>query len=161
MTPARRGRTWAPCYPTVRRDNRGVAAEFTFFSDPANPTLSFNSPCGVVGPGAALDGDAWAAGPVVRAAVSAPAGPPSIGLTLSRPPGCRRTTARPWASATETFGRLGDVTKVRDEPSEYAQAAAGYFQAQLELSRRTAEAFAGVMQKAQADTVAKLGPLRP
>ncbi len=45
------------------------------------------------------------------------------------------------------------MTKVRDEPSDYAQAAAGYFQAQFELSRRTAEAFAGVMQKAQADTV--------
>lgn len=61
------------------------------------------------------------------------------------------------ASATETFGRLADAAKVRDEPSEYTQAAAGYFQAQFELSRRTAEAFAGVMQKAQADTVELVG----
>ena len=61
------------------------------------------------------------------------------------------------ASATETFARVGDVTKVRDEPSEYAQTAAGYFQGQFELSRRTAEAFAGVVQKAQADTVELVG----
>lgn len=61
------------------------------------------------------------------------------------------------ASAKETFARLGDVTKVRDEPSQYAQTAAVYFQAQFELSRRTAEAFFGVMQKAQADTVELIG----
>ena len=61
------------------------------------------------------------------------------------------------ASAKENLTRLGDVTKVREEPSEYAQAAAGYVQGQFELSRRTAEAFAGVMQKAQADTVELVG----
>ena len=61
------------------------------------------------------------------------------------------------ASAKETFTRLGDVTKVRDEPSEYAQAATGYLQGQFELSRRTAEAYAGVMQKAQADTAELVG----
>ena len=68
-----------------------------------------------------------------------------------------RSTEIATASATETFGRLGDVTRVRDEPSEYPQAAAGYFQAQFELSRRTAEAFGAVMQKAQADTVELVG----
>ncbi len=57
------------------------------------------------------------------------------------------------ASAKKTFARLGDVTKVHQEPAGYAQAAAGYVEGQFELSRRTAEAFAGVMQKAQADTV--------
>lgn len=61
------------------------------------------------------------------------------------------------ASAKETFDRLGDLTKVREEPAEYAQATAGYVQGQFELSRRTTEAFAGVMQKAQADTVELIG----
>ncbi len=61
------------------------------------------------------------------------------------------------ASAKETFDRLGDVTKVREEPAEYAQAAAGYVQGQFALSRRTAEALAGVMQKAKADTVEFVG----
>jgi hypothetical protein len=40
---------------TFLTNNPPLAAEFTFFSDPANPTLSFNSPFGVVGPGAPPD----------------------------------------------------------------------------------------------------------
>ncbi len=60
-------------------------------------------------------------------------------------------------STKETLARLGDVTKVRDEPSEYAQAAADYVQGHFELSRRTAEAFASVVQKAQTDTVELVG----
>ena len=58
------------------------------------------------------------------------------------------------ASAKETFARLGDATKLREEPSEYAQAAANFAQGQFELSRRTAEAFVGIMQRANSDTVA-------
>ena len=40
---------------TFLTNNPPLAAEFTFFSDPANPTLSFKSPIGVVGPGAPPD----------------------------------------------------------------------------------------------------------
>ena len=40
---------------TFLTNNPPLAAEFTFFSDPANPTLSFESPLGVVGPGAPPD----------------------------------------------------------------------------------------------------------
>lgn len=40
---------------TFLTNNPPLAAEFTFFSDPANPTLSFTSPFGVVGPGAPPD----------------------------------------------------------------------------------------------------------
>ncbi|MBA3888805.1 MAG: TonB-dependent receptor, partial [Acidobacteria bacterium] len=40
---------------TFLTNNPPLAAEFTFFSDPAAPTLSFNSPFGVVGPGAPPD----------------------------------------------------------------------------------------------------------
>jgi hypothetical protein len=40
---------------TFLTNNPPLAAEFTFFSDPADPTLSFNSPFGVVGPGAPPD----------------------------------------------------------------------------------------------------------
>ena len=38
---------------TFLTNNPPLAAEFTFSSDPANPTLSFESPFGVVGPGGA------------------------------------------------------------------------------------------------------------
>jgi len=38
---------------TFLTNNPPLAAEFTFNSDPANPTLSFQSPFGVVGPGGA------------------------------------------------------------------------------------------------------------
>ena len=40
---------------TFLTNNPPLAAEFTFFSDPANPTLSFTNPIGVVGPGAPPD----------------------------------------------------------------------------------------------------------
>ena len=40
---------------TFLTNNPPLAAEFTFFSDPSNPTLSFESPFGVVGPGAPPD----------------------------------------------------------------------------------------------------------
>jgi hypothetical protein len=40
---------------TFLTNNPPLAAEFTFFSDPANPTLSFDSPIGVIGPGAPPD----------------------------------------------------------------------------------------------------------
>ena len=40
---------------TFLTNNPPLAAEFTFTSDPANPTLSFTSPFGVVGPGAPPD----------------------------------------------------------------------------------------------------------
>jgi hypothetical protein len=40
---------------TFLTNNPPLAAEFTFFSQPENPTLSFNSPFGVVGPGAPPD----------------------------------------------------------------------------------------------------------
>lgn len=40
---------------TFLTNNPPLAAEFTFFSDPANPTLSFTRPFGVVGPGAPPD----------------------------------------------------------------------------------------------------------
>jgi hypothetical protein len=40
---------------TFLTNNPPLAAEFTFFSDPANPTLSFDNPIGVVGPGAPPD----------------------------------------------------------------------------------------------------------
>ncbi|MBM9593394.1 hypothetical protein [Roseitranquillus sediminis] len=56
------------------------------------------------------------------------------------------------ASTNETIARLRDVTTVRDEPADYAQAVAAFSQAQIELSRRTAEAFGGVVKQAQTDT---------
>jgi hypothetical protein len=40
---------------TFLTNNPPLAAEFTFFSDPSNPTLSFTRPFGVVGPGAPPD----------------------------------------------------------------------------------------------------------
>ena len=55
-------------------------------------------------------------------------------------------------SARETFSRLGEVTRIRDEPAEYTQALNEFAQGQFELSQRTADAFAGVMKQAQDDT---------
>ena len=51
----------------------------------------------------------------------------------------------------ETFSRLHDVTKAREEPREYVQVFTDFAQAQLELTRRTAEAYGTVLRESQAE----------
>lgn len=53
------------------------------------------------------------------------------------------------ASTREALSRFRDISKVREEPTEYAQAFSDFAQAQLDNSRRVAEAFGDVVQQAQ------------
>lgn len=51
-------------------------------------------------------------------------------------------------ASKETLANLRNITTVRDDASDYAKAYSGLVQTQFDLSRRTAEAFLGLAQKA-------------
>lgn len=54
-------------------------------------------------------------------------------------------------ASMETISNLRNITTVRDDASDYAKVYSGFMQTQLDLSRRTAEAFFGLAQKAGTD----------
>lgn len=54
-------------------------------------------------------------------------------------------------ASKEAISSLRDITTVRDDASDYARACSGFVQTQFDLSRRTAEAFFGLAQKAGTD----------
>ncbi|MEL6205394.1 MAG: Phasin [Pseudomonadota bacterium] len=53
----------------------------------------------------------------------------------------------------DTLGKLGEVTKLKDEPTDYTKALTDYASAQAEMAAETAAAFAEVAKKVQMETV--------
>ena len=53
----------------------------------------------------------------------------------------------------ETITKLGEVTKLKDEPTDYSKAMTDYASAQAELVAETMAAFAEVAKKVQMETV--------
>ncbi|NDR59121.1 phasin, PhaP [Aliiruegeria sabulilitoris] len=53
----------------------------------------------------------------------------------------------------ETITKLGEVTKLKDEPADYSKAMTDYASAQAELVAETMAAFAEVAKKVQMETV--------
>lgn len=57
------------------------------------------------------------------------------------------------ASAQETFAQLRDLTTGLKEPKEFAQALTTFTQAQMDRTRRSAEAFGTILKESQAEAV--------
>ena len=55
--------------------------------------------------------------------------------------------------ATETLGKMDELTKVRNEPAEYAKVATDFVSAQAQTAPEHVAAFAEVAKKAQIETV--------
>ncbi|MFV0334192.1 MAG: Phasin [Tropicimonas sp.] len=53
----------------------------------------------------------------------------------------------------DTISRLGEVTKLKDEPADYSKAVTDYASAQTEMVAETMAAFAEVAKKVQMETV--------
>lgn len=53
----------------------------------------------------------------------------------------------------ETIAKLGDISKVKSEPADYAKAATDFASAQAEVAAETMAAFAEVAKKVQMETV--------
>ena len=53
----------------------------------------------------------------------------------------------------ETIAKLGEVTKVKDEPADYSKAVTDFASAQAEMVAETLAAFAEVAKKVQMETV--------
>lgn len=53
----------------------------------------------------------------------------------------------------DTIAKLGDVTKVKEEPTEYTKAMTDFASAQAEMAAETMAAFAEVAKKVQMETV--------
>ena len=53
----------------------------------------------------------------------------------------------------ETIAKLGDVSKVKEEPADYAKAATDFASASAEVAAENMAAFAEVAKKVQMDTV--------
>ena len=53
----------------------------------------------------------------------------------------------------DTLSKIGDVTKVKDEPTDYTKAMTDFASAQAEMTAETMAAFAEVAKKVQMETV--------
>ena len=55
--------------------------------------------------------------------------------------------------ARDTLGRLGDLSKAKDSPTDYGQAMADFVRSQADLMSGQMQAFAEIARKVQAETV--------